>query len=134
MTMTNNEGIRKMPKKVAKSMPPTTATPILFRAAAPAPVAAPAPAPAAAAPSAPAAKAAATPSNQPKAPHGYKLQQRDGQTYYCKRAKVLGSNIERTVCMTPEEYKQSEAAAAEQREDMRRRANMCNAPGGACGG
>jgi len=33
-----------------------------------------------------------------------------------------------------EEYKQSEAAAAEQREDMRRRANMCNAPGGACGG
>lgn len=103
-------------------------------AAAPAPVASPAPAPAAAAPSAPAAKAAATPSNQPKAPHGYKLQQRDGQTYYCKRAKVLGSNIERTVCMTPEEYKQSEAAAAEQREDMRRRANMCNAPGGACGG
>ncbi len=103
--------------------------------AAPAPVAAPkaAPAPAANPVATPAASTAAAKSEE-KAPRGYRLQKKDGKTFYCKRTKVLGSNIERNVCLTPQEYEIAEAAAEAQREELRRRGNMCANPGGACGG
>lgn len=105
-------------------------------ASSPAPVAAPTPAPTptAAAPATPAAHAAATTSSQPKAPRGYKLQQREGQVYYCKMTKVLGSNIERSVCITPKEYEEMNARTERDRQDMRQKATMCNGATGVCGG
>ena len=68
-----------------------------------------------------------------KTPGGYRLVQRDGQDYYCRKEKPLGSNIARTVCLTPDEYKEVQARADDQKQEVRKRTMICSSPSGVCG-
>ena len=68
-----------------------------------------------------------------KTPGGYRLVQRDGQDYYCRKEKPLGSNIARTVCLTPDEYKEVQARADDQKQEVRKRSMICPTPSGVCG-
>ncbi|HEX9208049.1 MAG TPA: hypothetical protein VF851_07420 [Steroidobacteraceae bacterium] len=71
---------------------------------------------------------------QKKAPPGYKAVKRDGQMFYCRKTSEIGTRFTKTECMTPDEYAEYERSGAEVRQEMQRRANMCNSPSGNCGG
>lgn len=93
------------------------------------------PAPAAAASAAAAPKVVAgTAAEQAKAPPGYKAIKRDGQMLYCKETSQIGTRFTKIRCMTPEEHAEYERDGAEVRQEMQRRANICNSPTGNCGG
>ncbi|HEX9208050.1 MAG TPA: hypothetical protein VF851_07425 [Steroidobacteraceae bacterium] len=110
------------------SMPTTHVSP--GTAAAPAaPVASLAPASAAAAPKVVAGSAA----EQKQAPPGYKAIKRDGQMFYCKRDSQIGTRFTKVTCMTPDELAEYERDGAALRQELQRRANICNSPNGNCG-
>ncbi len=69
-----------------------------------------------------------------KSPLGYRVAKKNGQTYYCRDEKPIGSNIPHTVCLTPDEYAQVQEQAEVQRQDVRRHSAVCGSVAGVCGG
>jgi len=112
------------------SQPDTTNAPVA--SAAPAPAAAPARA-------APAAQteadtATALEKKFQDAAKGYKVVQRDGQTLYCKREKLIGSTIPTLQCMTEAQLRNQVENMDEYRERMRNSSKCTHGAGCGAGG
>ncbi len=107
-------------------------------AAAPAPAVA-APAAASAAKAAPAAQTEADTADALEkkfqdAAKGYKVVQRDGQTLYCKREKLIGSTIPTLQCMTESQLRNRVENMDEYRERMRNSSKCTLGAGCGAGG
>jgi invasion protein IalB len=75
---------------------------------------------------------AAAAGQQPKAPAGYKLVTRNGETLYCQKTTQLGSRFPKEVCMTPQEYDDMSRRAESDRQNFRKNSTLCGT--GGCGG
>lgn len=65
---------------------------------------------------------------------GYKVKQKNGQTYYCKKIAQIGSRFEDETCLTQAEMKTLMEQADSDRSMLRRSQNTCTMSGGANGG
>ncbi|HEU5135961.1 MAG TPA: hypothetical protein VFU13_12500 [Steroidobacteraceae bacterium] len=65
---------------------------------------------------------------------GYKVVQRDGQTLYCKREKVIGTTIPTMQCLTEAQLRNQVENMEELRGRMRSGAKCTLGPGGCSGG
>jgi hypothetical protein len=68
-----------------------------------------------------------------RVPPGYRASTKDGVLVYCKSSATLGSRFEREVCLTPEAYKEVEATAERNRQDLKKAIGICSGAG-PCGG
>ena len=55
---------------------------------------------------------------------GYKPENRDGKTLYCRREPQLGTHFDRKVCGTPEEIARSIQNSKDATADLQRRATV----------
>jgi len=95
-----------------------------------------APAPASAAPAAQteADTAAALEKKFQDAAKGYKVVQRDGQTLYCKKEKVIGSTLPTLQCMTEAQLRNQVETMDDYRDRMRNSSKCTLGPGCGAGG
>jgi len=108
----------------------TPETPKTAPAAAPAKVAtAPAPAPSTGASTAEDEAAASLEKKFRDAARGYKVVQKDGQTLYCKREKLIGTTIPSMRCITEAQLRNEVETMDEVRNKMRSGAKCTLGPG-----
>lgn len=60
---------------------------------------------------------------------GYKAQQRNGQTIYCRREGTIGTRFEKTVCLSEDELVEVSLQRAAAQQDAMNHAQTCSGPG-----
>jgi hypothetical protein len=91
-------------------------------------------APAAATASKPAAATASKSATVANKYPGYKMKQKNGQTFYCKKLAQIGSRFEDETCLTEAEMKSLMEQADSDKGMLRRSQGVCTSAAGGCGG